>query len=304
MTEHTTPTSIPLPHHLAKDVHSEKRIVVADVDTTTGDPTIALDLIDGENQTELGWFPLDAITRNLRPILQKTTGEDLYTSHGWSGCAGSEWSNLPPAVQQGWNFAASLGISARQDATDHLESEINRLRDALSSNSDEVLCHCVTEGPAIDGPLEDCLTHGRTKSELWEMLAAANERADNAEQRAEKADASVKELEGEALPADHPALAVSDKEGYERGWDAAVAEFKPENERLRAEIDRLDGELRGTQEEFARVLTANQNLTTSLAEVRRTARQGEATRQLLYLAKETEATIVLDGVRIEPVKES
>lgn len=34
------------------------------------------------------------------------TGRSLYDRVGWSGCDGSSWDRVPPAVQRGWEEAA------------------------------------------------------------------------------------------------------------------------------------------------------------------------------------------------------
>jgi hypothetical protein len=34
--------------------------------------------------------------------------EALYREHGWSGCAGSAWANLPDGAKDGWRFAARV----------------------------------------------------------------------------------------------------------------------------------------------------------------------------------------------------
>lgn len=34
------------------------------------------------------------------------TGQSLYEQHGWSGCEGSAWDNLPLATRSGWTYAA------------------------------------------------------------------------------------------------------------------------------------------------------------------------------------------------------
>lgn len=65
---------------------------------------------------------------------------------------------------------------AKLDDLDATRNEVNRLRDALSTNSDDDLCICITAGPALEGPDEYCLTHGRTKAEWMEKYDAAQKR--------------------------------------------------------------------------------------------------------------------------------
>lgn len=47
----------------------------------------------------------------------RVDGERLYNERGWSGCDGSAWRNLPPAVRDPWELAAKLTNSTSSGRT-------------------------------------------------------------------------------------------------------------------------------------------------------------------------------------------
>lgn len=64
------------------------------------------------------------------------TGQQVYEQHGWSGCDGSHWRNLPPATRDGWDFAARIladrAASTGQD--DGLRESLHHLATATFSD--------------------------------------------------------------------------------------------------------------------------------------------------------------------------
>lgn len=123
---------------------------------------------------------------------------------------------------------------AKLDDLDATRNEVNRLRDALSTNSDDDLCICITAGPALEGPDEYCLTHGRTKAEWMEKYDAAQRR--------------VNEL-------DPDPFAIPEAPKYEgctiEEWAKQAEEFQKSNQRNLDAITSLQEQVRKAKAETA-----------------------------------------------------
>lgn len=205
--------------------------------------------------------------------------------------------------------------------------EIEQLHATLTTDENQPLCSCAP----IDGMEEDCLTHGRTKAELWTMLAAANQRADDAEQRADDAAAGEWPRHGDVVcqwgagsaryrvrnpePDSNGLVEVTVMTGPAAGGmkriplstlyrPADTGDGDADLRRKVAEINRLNQELTKTQEELDRISTAHAELRKEHTEFKRVARRGEAIGQIVALVQElgAEGSVTIDGIRIGPIE--